>query len=302
MPELPEVEGLRRYLSGALVGATVTRAELAAFSALKTFAMPLSSLLGQEVERVERRGKFLGIGVGGSWLVFHLARAGWLRWYDTLPPAPAKPGRGPIALRMGFEGGDAAGASPASDGTGGVRGFDLTEAGTQKKLAIYVVGGLEEVPGIATLGADPLASDFTEGTFADLLAAHGRTQLKGVLRDQRIFAGIGNAYSDEILQAARLSPFKLAGSLASEDVARLYAAVREELASAIERASGKPPSELKDDKRNSMRVHGKKGQPCPTCGTPIAEVSFADSFLDYCPGCQTGGKLLADRRLSKLLK
>lgn len=302
MPELPEVEGLRRYLSGALVGATVARAELAAFSALKTFAVPLSSLLGQEVERVERRGKFLGIGVGGSWLVFHLARAGWLRWYDTLPPAPAKPGRGPIALRMGFEGGDADGASPADDGTGGVRGFDLTEAGTQKKLAIYVVGGLEEVPGIATLGADPLASDFTEGTFADLLAAHGRTQLKGVLRDQRIFAGIGNAYSDEILQAARLSPFKLAGSLASEDVARLYAAVREELASAIERASGKPPSELKDDKRNSMRVHGKKGQPCPTCGTPIAEVSFADSFLDYCPGCQTGGKLLADRRLSKLLK
>ena len=302
MPELPEVEGLRRYLSGALVGATVARAELAAFSALKTFAVPLSSLLGQEVERVERRGKFLGIGVHGSWLVFHLARAGWLRWYDTLPPAPAKPGRGPIALRMGFEGGDADGASPADDGTGGVRGFDLTEAGTQKKLAIYVVGGLEEVPGIATLGADPLASDFTEGTFADLLAAHGRTQLKGVLRDQRIFAGIGNAYSDEILQAARLSPFKLAGSLASEDVARLYAAVREELASAIERASGKPPSELKDDKRNSMRVHGKKGQPCPTCGTPIAEVSFADSFLDYCPGCQTGGKLLADRRLSKLLK
>lgn len=320
MPELPEVEGLRRYLSGALVGATVARAELAAFSALKTFAVPLSSLLGQEVERVERRGKFLGIGVGGSWLVFHLARAGWLRWYDTLPPAPAKPGRGPIALRMGFEGGDADGASPADEAsgasekdgtqkvpgasgiTGGVRGFDLTEAGTQKKLAIYVVGGLEEVPGIATLGADPLASDFTEGTFADLLAAHGRTQLKGVLRDQRIFAGIGNAYSDEILQAARLSPFKLAGSLASEDVARLYAAVREELASAIERASGKPPSELKDDKRNSMRVHGKKGQPCPTCGTPIAEVSFADSFLDYCPGCQTGGKLLADRRLSKLLK
>jgi formamidopyrimidine-DNA glycosylase len=300
MPELPEVEGLRRFLADALVGSTVARAELAAFSALKTFAVPLSSLLGQEVERVERRGKFLGLGVDGSWLVFHLARAGWLRWYELVPPAPAKPGRGPIALRLGFEGGDAEGASSAEQG--GVRGFDLTEAGTQKKLAIYVVADLDAVPGIATLGVDPLASGFTEDAFSALLAEHGRSQLKGVLRDQRIFAGIGNAYSDEILQAARLSPFKLAGALASDDVARLYAAMRDELASAIERASGKPPSELKDDKRNSLRVHGKKGQPCPACGTPIAEVSFADSFLDYCPGCQTGGKLLADRRMSKLLK
>ena len=292
MPELPEVEGLRRFLSDALVGATVARAELAAFSALKTFALPLSSLLGQEVERVERRGKFLCVGVDGAWLAFHLARAGWLRWYDAVPAGVAKPGRGPIALRMAFAKPDAAGAV----------GFDLTEAGTQKKLAIYVVGALEEVPGIATLGADPLASDFSFEAFAALLGAHGRTQLKGVLRDQRVFAGIGNAYSDEILQAARLSPFKLAGTLSSEETELLYGAVRDELASAIERASGKPPSELKDDKRNSMRVHGKKGQPCPTCGTPVAEVSFADSFLDYCPGCQTGGKVLADRRLSKLLK
>ena len=292
MPELPEVEGLRRFLSDALVGATVARAELAAFSALKTFALPLSSLLGQEVERVERRGKFLCVGVDGAWLAFHLARAGWLRWYDAVPAGVAKPGRGPIALRMAFAEPDAAGAV----------GFDLTEAGTQKKLAIYVVGALEEVPGIATLGADPLASDFSFEAFAELLGAHGRTQLKGVLRDQRVFAGIGNAYSDEILQAARLSPFKLAGTLSSEETELLYGAVRDELASAIERASGKPPSELKDDKRNSMRVHGKKGQPCPTCGTPVAEVSFADSFLDYCPGCQTGGKVLADRRLSKLLK
>ena len=292
MPELPEVEGLRRFLSDALVGATVARAELAAFSALKTFALPLSSLLGQALQRVQRRGKFLCVGVDGAWLAFHLARAGWLRWYDAVPAGVAKPGRGPIALRMAFAKPDAAGAV----------GFDLTEAGTQKKLAIYVVGALEEVPGIATLGADPLASDFTPDAFAALLGAHGRTQLKGVLRDQRVFAGIGNAYSDEILQAARLSPFKLAGTLSSEETERLYGAVRDELASAIERASGKPPSELKDDKRNSMRVHGKKGQPCPTCGTPVAEVSFADSFLDYCPGCQTGGKVLADRRLSKLLK
>jgi len=327
LPELPEVEGLRRFLAGELVGATVARAELAAFSALKTFAMPLSSLLGQEVERVERRGKFIGIGVDGVWLAFHLARAGWLRWYETVPVAPARPGKGPIALRMGFDPSTSSGQAPSTlrhaqgrpssgDATNALGegaplaepveaspiGFDLTEAGTQKKLAIYVVPRLEDVPGIATLGADPLASDFTVDDFGEVLGEHGRTQLKGVLRDQRIFAGIGNAYSDEILQGAGLSPFKLAGTLASEDVDRLYSAMRDELAGAIERASGLPPKELKDDKRNSMRVHGKKGQPCPTCGTTVAEVSFADSFLNYCPTCQTGGKILADRRMSKLLK
>lgn len=291
MPEMPEVEGLRVFLDSALVGRTVTRAELAAFSALKTFALPITALLGQDVERVERRGKFLAIGVDGAWLVFHLARAGWLRWYASLPASPAKPGRGPIALRMGF----------AAD-AGEPIGFDLTEAGTQKKLALYVVAALDEVPGIAALGADPLASDFGPEQFATILDAHARSQLKGVLRDQRVFAGIGNAYSDEILQAARLSPFKLAGSLDAAERTRLYEAVRTELMDAIARASGLPPAELKDDKRSNLRVHGKKGEPCPTCGTPIAEVSFADSFLNYCPGCQTGGKLLADRRLSRLLK
>ena len=291
MPELPEVEGLRRFLEGRLVGRVVSRCELASFPALKTFALPLGSLLGLEVERVERRGKFLALGVDGAWLAFHLARAGWLRWYDAVPPAPPKPGHGPIALRAAFEGAD-----------GSTVGFDLTEAGTQKKLALYVVATLDEVPGIATLGVDPLSDAFTPDAFAALLAEHARSQLKGVLRDQRNIAGIGNAYSDEILQAARLSPFKLAGSLSEAEASGLYAAIRDELASAIERAGGKPPGELKDDKRNSLRVHGKKGQPCPTCGTIVAEVSFADSFLDYCPGCQTGGKLLADRRLSRLLK
>jgi len=290
MPEMPEVEGLRTFLSGVLVGRTVARVELAAFPALKTFSVPLGSLLGQDVERVERRGKFLAIGVDGAWLVFHLARAGWLRWYEELPAAPAKPGRGPLALRFGVE------------GDAGVPGFDLTEAGTQKKLALYVVTDLAEVPGIAALGVDPLAADFTDEAFAALLAEHGRTQIKGVLRDQRILAGIGNAYSDEILQAARLSPYALAGSLTGAQASGLYAAMRAELAGAIARAQGLPPKELKDDKRNSLRVHGRKGQPCPTCSTPIAEVSFADTFWNYCPGCQTGGKLLADRRLSRLLK
>ena len=291
MPEMPEVEGLRTFLEARLVGRTVVRTELLTFSALKTFALPLSALEGLEVDAVVRRGKFLAIGADGVWLAFHLARAGWLTWLDPAPTAPAKPGRGPLALRVVLTGDDDSEV-----------GFNLTEAGTQKKLALYVVSDLAEVPGIAALGPDPLASDFTLAAFAAILAEHGRTQLKGLLREQRTFAGIGNAYSDEILQAARLSPFRLAGSLDDAEVGRLHAAVRDELTGAIERARGLTPSELKDDKRSHLRVHGKKGEPCATCGTPIAEVSFADSFLNYCPGCQTGGKLLADRRLSRLLK
>ena len=287
---MPEVEALRAFLSHHLVGRTLVRADLAAFAALKTFETPLSALHGLEVTRVERHGKFVCIDVNGTWLAFHLARAGWLTWHDPVPATVVRPGKGPIALRVAFEGDD------------GPIGFTLTEAGTQKHLAIYVTPDLQTIPGIARLGPDPLADDFDRDAFAAVLAAHARTQLKGLLKDQSVLAGIGNAYSDEILQAARLSPFKLAGSLTDDEVTALYDAVRDELTEAIDRAVGGRPADLKDGKRTHLRVHGKKGEPCATCGTPIAEVSFADSFLNYCPGCQTGGKLLADRRLSKLLK
>ncbi|MDO5533531.1 MAG: DNA-formamidopyrimidine glycosylase family protein [Propionibacteriaceae bacterium] len=290
MPEMPEVEGLRAFLADRLVGRTLIRADLAAISALKTFALPLSALHGLEVESVERRGKFLALDVGGTWLAFHLARAGWLTWHETVPATPVRPGKGPLALRVAFEGDP----DPV--------GFSLTEAGTQKHLAVYVVADLDEIPGIARLGPDPLAADFTHEDFAAILAEHARTQVKGLLKDQSVLAGIGNAYSDEILQAARLSPFKLAGSLTEDEASALYAAIRAELTTAIDRAVGEKPAHLKDGKRTTMRVHGRKGDPCPECATPIAEVSFADSFLNYCPGCQTGGKLLADRRMSKLLK
>lgn len=291
MPEMPEVAALCGFLAERLTGATVVRAELAAFTALKTVATPLSALTGLVVAGVERRGKFCCLDVGGLWLVFHLARAGWLRWYDTPPTAPVRPGKGPLAFRLVAE----------TDAAGAV-GFDLTEAGTRKHLALYLVDDPAEVPGIARLGPDPLADDVTADVFAAILARHGRTQLKGLLKDQAVFAGIGNAYSDEILAAARLSPFRLAGSLTDAEVAALYAAVRTELADAIARAAGLPPARLKDGKRTHLRVHGRKGEPCATCGTPIAEVSFADTFWNYCPGCQTGGKVLADRRLSRLLK
>ena len=218
--------------------------------------------------------------------MFHLARAGWLRWSDALPATTIRPGKSPIALRCRL-----------SDGSG----FDLTEAGTQKRLAAYIVGDPEQVPAIARLGPDPMAEDFTAADFAALLEGR-RTQVKGLLKDQGFLAGVGNAYSDEVLHVARLSPFALASSLDEEQVQGLYAALRGTLADAVSAASGKPAKELKDAKRAGMRVHGRTGQACPVCGDVVREVSFSDSSLQYCATCQTGGKPLADRRMSRLLK
>jgi formamidopyrimidine-DNA glycosylase len=287
MPELPEVESLRHLLSERCLGRVYARVELAAFTALKTTEIPLSALAGLEINEVVRRGKFVALGSDGVWLAFHLARAGWLRWKDTMPATPTRPGKGPLALRVVLD-----------DGTG----FELTEAGTQRKLAIHVVEDLGAVPQIATLGPDPLAEEFTAEVFNGILAAAGRAQLKGVLKDQRTIAGVGNAYSDEILHAAKLSPFKPANRLTDEERATLYAALRTELREAVERSAGLAAKALKGEKRSGMRVHGRTGEACPVCGATIAQVSFADSSLQYCPTCQTGGKPLADRRMSKLLK
>lgn len=287
MPEMPEVESLRTFLTERLVGHVVARVDLAAFSALKTFNPPLSALHGLEVTDVARHGKFLDLDVDGLHLVFHLARAGWLRWKDEQPSAPARPGKGPLALRLVLD-----------DGSG----FDLTEAGTQRKLAVYVVADPDEVPGIRTLGPDPLADDFTLDTLSAILDKAGRAQLKGVLRDQSIIAGIGNAYSDEILHAARMSPYKPASSLDTDERQTLLTAIVTQLRDAIQRSAGLAAKDLKGEKKTGLRVHGRAGLPCPVCGDEIAEVSFADSSLQYCPTCQTGGKKLADRRMSRLLR
>lgn len=287
MPEMPEVESLRRFLLERCVGHAYASLQLASFTALKTVELPLDALAGLEIVDVVRRGKFLALESDGLWLVFHLARAGWLRWKDKVAAAPARPGKGPLALRVVLD-----------DGSG----FELTEAGTQRKLAIHVVHDLNDVPRIATLGPDPLSDDFTEEVFAAILADAGRAQLKGVLRDQRTIAGIGNAYSDEILHAAGLSPFKPANGLSEEQRATLYAALRTELGEAITRSAGLAAKDLKGEKKSGLRVHGRTGEACDVCGDTIAQVSFADSSLQYCPTCQTGGKTLADRRLSKLLK
>ncbi len=286
MPELPEVQALVDFLAERTSGLAVAQIEVASFSVLKTFDPAPSDLAGGPVDGVHRHGKFLDLDIDGIHLIFHLARAGWLRWSDELPQTVLRPGKSPIALRVRL-----------SDGAG----FDLTEAGTKKSLAAYIVRDPQAVPGIARLGPDPLAPDYTLDRFAAML--HGRrTQIKGLLRDQEFLAGVGNAYSDEILHVARLSPFAIAGTLTSDDVARLYAALRDTLSGAVLAASGKPAKELKDAKREGMRVHGRTGEVCPACGDTVREVSFADSALQYCATCQTGGKPLADRRMSRLLK
>ncbi len=162
----------------------------------------------------------------------------------------------------------------------GGSGFDLTEAGTSKRLAVYLVTGPAQVPGIASLGPDPLDPSFTAEILAGLLAGR-RTQVKGVLRDQCVIAGIGNVYSDEILHAARMSPFKMAASLTPEQVAALHRAIVTTLREAAGRSAGLAAGDLKAEKKTGLRVHGRAGEPCPVCGEVIREVSFADSAVQY---------------------
>jgi formamidopyrimidine-DNA glycosylase len=287
VPELPEVQALADDLAVRLADRAIARVEVAAFSALKTFDPPANALHGLLVDRVQRHGKFLDIEASGLHLVMHLARGGWVRWREHIPPRPLRPGKGPLAARVVLD-----------DDSG----LDVTEAGTQKRLALYVVRSVDEVPGIRTLGPDPLAESFTLDRLRGILAAAGRGQLKGTLRDQSVVAGIGNAYSDEVLHAARLSPYKPSSSLTEAEVETLHAAIRDVLGDAIARSHGLAASELKAEKKTGLRVHGRAGEPCPVCGDTIREVSFADRAMQYCPTCQTGGKPLADRRMSRLLK
>ena len=285
MPELPEVESLAVFLRERAVGHAFVRADITAISALKTYDPPISAMVGLLIDDVQRHGKFLDISAQGVHLVIHLARAGWLRWKEEQNTGLVRPGKGPIALRTVLD-----------DGAG----FDLTEAGTQKKLAVYVVRDPSEVPGIARLGPDPFTLSLDD--FGAILKRAGRVQLKGVLRNQSVIAGIGNAYSDEILHVAKMSPFKPASNLSDDELKTLYDAMRETLQDAVDRSAGLAVQDLKSEKKSGLRVHGRKGEKCPVCGDIVREVSFADSSLQYCATCQTGGKPLADRRLSKLLK
>ncbi len=287
MPELPEVEALADYLRQHAVGRTVGRIDIAALSVLKTFDPSINVMHGLTVTGADRWGKYLGLHAGELTLVTHLSRAGWLRWSEKLTAAPLKPGKGPIALRVHL-------GNP-----GEAPGFDLTEAGTQKRLAVWLVTDPTQVPGIATLGPDAL--QLTASDLAGLLAGNtGR--IKSVITDQKVIAGIGNAYSDEILHVAKLSPFATAGKLSEGQLAGLHDAMVSVLSDAVSRSVGQQAATLKGEKRSGMRVHARAGLPCPVCGDTVREVSFADKSFQYCPTCQTGGKVLADRRMSRLLK
>ena len=337
MPELPEVQALAAYIEQQARGRRIADLQLVSFAALKTPDPPPSALVGRTIVGAGRRGKFLVIETGAPegatpdglaseepaadsrragdrephalWLAVHFSRAAWLRWHGApasprpasrtstaadaedlraVPPGASRPRlrSGPIAMRVTLD-----------DGSG----FDLTEAGTQKRLAIHVVRSPEDVPGIARLGIDALDPAFDAAALGRML--EGRTaQIKHLLADQSLIAGVGNAYSDEALHAALLSPFRPAGNLSPNEVARLHAALLEVLRDGLRRNEGVPASQLKDEKRSGMRVHGRTGLPCPDCGDTVREVSFADRSLQYCPTCQTGGKPLADRRLSRLLR
>jgi len=284
MPELPEVEALAEHLRRYAVGVTIERVDIASLSVCKTFDPPTTALHGRTVTGAQRWGKYLGVQAGDLYLISHLSRAGWLRWSDALNPVPPRPGKGPIALRVHLESG---------------RGFDLTEAGTQKRLAVWVVDDPDKVPGIAGLGPDALC--VSPECFAELLAANGG-RIKTVLTDQKVIAGVGNAYSDEILHAARLSPFATASRLSEAQVSALHDAMVRVLCEAVGRSVGQQVATLKGEKRAGLAVHGRTGLPCPVCGETVREVSFAEKSFQYCPGCQTGGKVLADRRMSRLLK
>lgn len=287
MPELPEVEALAEHLRRYAVGTTVTRVDIASMAVLKTFDPPIEAVRGSTVTGASRHGKYLDLTCGELHLVTHMARAGWLRWLDTPSAAPPKPGRGPLAMRVHL----------AVPGTG--PGFDLTEAGTKKGLAVWLVRTPDAVPGIADLGPDALSLDLHG--LRELLSGRAE-RIKTVLTAQSLVAGVGNAYSDEILHAARLSPYATAGRLGEESVARLHASLHSVLTDAVARSVGQEAARLKGEKRSGLAIHGRTGLPCPVCGDTVRKVSFAEKSMQYCPTCQTGGKPLADRRLSRLVK
>ncbi len=278
---------MARFLDERLAGHAIDKARVAHIAALKTYDPPIDALAGRTVQRVTRRGKYIEVDTDGIWLVTHLARGGWIRWHDSAPTTPIKPTKSPLAFRVVLD---------------NKSGFDMTEMGTEKRLSVWIVRDPDEIEFVSSLGPEALDPSFTEGVLGDILQAAGSVQLKGALTDQRLIAGIGNAYSDDILHAARLSPFKKANKLSTAELHALHTALVDVLGDAVERSKDLPAAGLKAEKRSGMRVHARTGEACPVCGDVVREVSFATKSLQYCATCQTDGKPLADRRLSRLLK
>lgn len=282
MPELPDITVYVEALERRIVGATLDEVRLKTPFLLRTVEPPLADLVGRRVTGIERLGKRIVIALADDYfIVLHLMIAGRLHWKVR----GAKGGRSPLA-EFGF-----------STGT-----LALTEAGTKRRASLYLVRGREGLTEHARGGLEVLGASQTE--FATRLRAENHT-IKRSLTDPRLFSGIGNAYSDEILHRAGMSPVKLTSRLTDEEIARLFDATRAILVEWTDRLRAEAGEEFPEKVtafRDEMAVHGKYNQPCPVCGTPVQRIRYADNETNYCARCQTDGKLLADRALSRLLK
>ncbi len=282
MPEMPELEVYAENLTTLLAGREVRGVQVLNVFTVRTADPPLSSIVGHRVEVVRRHGKRLVVSLDGPLhLVIHLKLSGRLRWH----PPTTKLNRGTGCLKLDFDRGS----------------LHMTEASKQKSASLYLVRDLAACPDLDR-GVEPLAVSLSR--MKELLTAENR-QLKSALTDQRLVMGIGNAYSDEVLFAARLSPLKLTGRLTSSECEALHGAMQRVLRAWVvrirDKAAGGLPTE-QADWRKEMKVHGKFKGPCPVCGGRIERIAYADSETHYCPGCQTGGKKLSDRGIDRLLR
>jgi formamidopyrimidine-DNA glycosylase len=280
MPELPDVEVYVARVTERVVGQPIERVRLGNPFLLRSADPPLSESIGRTIRSVERLGKRIVIGLDGDlFFVLHLMVAGRLRWLPRGAPLPGRIGLGAFDFPTGS--------------------LILTEAGTKRRASLYLVRGREGLVPHSRGGLEPLGANLA--AFRDVLTRENHT-LKRALTDPRLFSGIGNAYSDEILHRARLSPVQLTSKLAAADVKRLHTATQKVLREWTERLMAEPGFPEKVTAfREGMAVHGRYKQPCPDCGTPVQRIRYAENETNYCPKCQTGGKLLADRALSRLL-
>jgi formamidopyrimidine-DNA glycosylase len=283
MPELPDIVVYIENLESRIQGRTLERIRLLNPFVLRTAIPPIASAEGRKVVGLRRLGKRIAIGLEGElFLVLHLMVAGRLRWLE----GKARP-RGRIALA----------AFDFDNGT-----LLFTEAGTKRRASVHLIQGEAAMNALHAGGMEVLESD--QAAFAQRLKTENHT-LKRALTDPHIFSGIGNAYSDEILHRARLSPIALTGTLGDEEISRLFEATRstlEEWTDRLRKETGGGFPEKVTAFRDGMAVHGRYGQPCPVCGSPVQRIVYADSETNYCARCQTGGRILADRALSRLLK
>ena len=276
MPESPEVEALARFLADEASGREIRAVDVLEFRTVKTRNAPPAGIAGHTITGAVRHGKHVELLLDGKSLVVSLGRHGWMRWLspesggaDAVLPADAPPALATLDLA-----GDIA--------------LQVTDAGSWVSLGLFVVDRPEEVPAIAKLGPDPARTDFSRAEFDAALGGR-RKQIKAILQEQESLAGIGNAYSDEILHLARQSPVTHAAALGAEATDRLYEATVTTVRDAIAARSGVPIDQLKAQKVAAMRVHGRSGEACPVCGDTILDLTFSGTSAQYCPTCQNGG-------------